>query len=342
MAKIITMGEIMMRLSPPGYQRFTQATNFDINYGGAEANVAFTLAQLGHDVSFVSKVPANPMGDSAIGALQRKGVNCSHVARGGKRLGIYFLENGASIRPSRVVYDRAESAITEAKPEDFDFDAIFKGADLFHISGITPVISKEAAVVTKAAMKAAKDHGVCVSFDLNYRNGLWKEDIKEKKKVMSDLMEYVDICFGNPLDAAKCLRYEDGETDFINSDYKVCVSAENMAKVVKHYNLKYLITTLRDVQSASDNGWSGAVSDGEKLYEGRKYQLHIVDRVGGGDAFASGFLHAYVTKGTMEDALEYGLATAAIKHTIPGDLNYVTVDEIEELVNNHNIGRVSR
>ncbi|HWT73734.1 MAG TPA: sugar kinase [Mobilitalea sp.] len=342
MAKVVTLGEIMLRLSPPDHQRFPQAVNFDANYGGAEANVAFSLVQLGHEVTYVSRVPSNPIGDCAIQTLQKQGVNCSHIARGGKRLGIYFLENGASIRSPRVLYDRADSAIAEADPKDFNFHEIFQGVDLFHVSGITAVISEKAAALTLEAMKAAKQQGVCVSFDLNYRSGLWKDQVQEKQRIMAAMMEYVDICFGNALDAAKCLGYEDGDTDFYNSPYEVCVNAENMAKVVKRYGLTYLVTTLRNNISASDNGWSAAVSDGNSLYKGKEYQLHIIDRVGGGDAFAAGFLHGYLGRETMETALEYGIAAAAVKHTIPGDLNYISVSEIEALVYGDGAGRVMR
>lgn len=342
MARVVTLGEIMLRLSPPEHQRFGQAVSFDINYGGAEANVAFSLAQFGHQVLYVSKIPANPIGDSAIQSIRKLGVDCSHIVRGGKRLGIYYLENGASIRPSSVVYDRADSSITEAKVEEFDFDVIFKGADLFHVSGITAVISEKAALVTLAAMKAAKRHGVCVSLDLNYRAKLWTEQVEQKQVFMSSLMEYVDICFGNALDATKCLGYKDEETDFLNSDYSVCVSDENMAKVVKHYGLTYLITTLRNNVSASYNEWSAAISDGKKLYKGGEYHLDIVDRVGGGDAFAAGFLHGYLAGKSMGVALEFGIAAAAIKHTIPGDLNYISIDEVEALVEGGGKGRVVR
>ena len=204
MAKIVTLGEIMLRLSPPGYQRFAQASDFEINYGGAEANVAASLAQFGNDAAFVSKVPANAIGDAAVATLRKLGVDCSHIVRGGNRLGIYFLENGASVRPSSVVYDRADSAITKATADEFDFDAIMKDADLFHVSGITPVLSKTAAELTMTALKKAKEHGVTVSFDLNYRTKLWTEDIEGKQKMLSEMMPYVDICFGNARGVGCC------------------------------------------------------------------------------------------------------------------------------------------
>lgn len=342
MAKVVTMGEIMLRLSPPGNQRFIQANSFDVNYGGGEANVAVSLAEFGHYSAFVSKIPDNGIGDCAVAALRKNNVDCTYIVRGGRRLGIYYLENGASVRPSGVIYDREGSAIAEANSEEFDFDKIFEQADLFHISGITPVISNHGAELTKAAMKAAKAHGVTVSFDLNYRAKLWTEDITKKQEQMDSLMEYVDICFGNALDAAKCLGYTDGQTDFINEDYKNCVSAENMRKVAEHYGLKYLITTLRHNTSASDNGWCAAVSDRVKLYTGRQYDLHIVDRVGGGDAFAAGFLHGCLLGWDMERSLEFAIAAAAIKHTIPGDVNHVTAEEVERLAGGDGKGRVIR
>ena len=214
MAKVVTLGEIMLRLSPPGYQRFAQASDFEINYGGAEANVAASLAQFGNDAAFVSKIPANAIGDAAVATMKKLGVDCRHIVRGGKRLGIQFLENGASVRPSSVVYDRADSAITQALAEEFDFDTIFEGVDLFHVSGITPVLSDTAAELTMTALKKAKEHGVTVSFDLNYRAKLWTEDVEGKQKMLSDMMEYVDICFGNARDAAKCLGYTEEGIDF--------------------------------------------------------------------------------------------------------------------------------
>lgn len=197
MAKVITLGEIMLRLSPSGYQRFMQAADFEVNYGGAEANVAASLARFGNSAAFVSKIPANAIGDAAVATLKKLGVDCSHIVRGGKRLGIYFLENGVSVRPSSVVYDRADSAVTQALPEEFDFDEIFKDADLFHVSGITPVLSETAAALTMTALKKAKEHSVTVSFDLNYRAKLWTDKVSEKQEMLSSMMPYVDICFGN-------------------------------------------------------------------------------------------------------------------------------------------------
>ncbi len=342
MAKVVTLGEIMLRLSPPGYQRFAQATDFEINYGGAEANVAASLAQCGHHCIFLSKIPENAIGDAAIGALRKLNVDCSHIARGGERLGIYYLENGASIRPSSVVYDRAGSAVTKASPEEFDFDEIFKDADLFHVSGITPVLSEDATKLTFAALKKAKEYGVTVSFDLNYRSKLWTSDIEGKQKNLSEMMKYVDICFGNARDAAKCLGYTEEGVDFINGDYSICVDEEHMRNVMNHYHFTHLITTLRNSISASDNGWSGAVCTPDEFYKGRDYMLHIVDRVGGGDSFSSGFLHGVLSDMGSKKALEFGLAAAAIKHTIPGDLNYISESEVLAMIESDGAGRVQR
>ena len=342
MAKVVTMGEIMLRLSPPGYQRFAQASEFEINYGGAEANVAVSLAQLGHDVTYISKIPSNAIGEAAIATLKKTGVDCRYIARGGKRLGIYFLENGASVRPSSVVYDRADSSITQASAEEFDFDQIFDGAELFHVSGITPVLSEETARLTRIALQKAKEHDVTTSFDLNYRAKLWTEDVKGKQKMLSELMPYVDICFGNARDAAKCLGYAEKDTDFIDGDYSICVDEKHMENVRKRYGFIYLITTLRKSISASDNGWSGAVCSESGLYQGSGYNLHIVDRVGGGDSFAAGFLHGILTHMEPDRALEFALAAASIKHTIPGDLNYISEEEVLTLMNSDGSGRVNR
>ena len=342
MAKVVTLGEIMLRLSPPGYQRFTQADSFEINYGGAEANVAASLSQFGHHSLFLSKIPENAIGDAAISTLRSLNVDCDHIARGGKRLGIYFLENGASVRPSSVVYDRADSSVTKASVEEFDFDEIFKDAKLFHVSGITPVLSEDAKKLTFAALKKAKEHHVMVSFDLNYLAKLWTSGVKEKQQMLSEMMEYADICFGNARDAAKCLGYAEDGVDFINGDYSICTDEEHMRNVLNHYHFTYLVTTLRNSLSASDNGWSGAVCTSDDYYKGRDYMLHIVDRVGGGDSFASGFLHGILSNMGSRKSLEFGLAAAAIKHTIPGDLNYVTESEVLSMIESDGAGRVQR
>lgn len=342
MAKVVTLGEIMIRFSPPGREKFMQAKNFDVNYGGGEANVAASLSNFKHEVYYVTKVPNNVLGDCAIATLRKLNVNCDYVAKGGKRLGIYYLENGESVRPSSVIYDREDSSMSKATISDFDFDEIFKNADLFHVSGITPVLSDQCAEITIEALKSAKKNNVTISFDLNYRSKLWISSIKEKQRLISNMMEYVDICFGNARDAAKALGYFYNNMDFINGDYDICINEENMRKVLERYNFTYLITTKRNSISASDNGLSAAVCGKDKFYEGKGYNLHIVDRVGGGDAFAAGFLHGVLSGYSMEYSLEFAIAASAIKHTIPGDINFATVEDVKSLVDGDGSGRVQR
>lgn len=342
MAKVVTLGEIMLRLSPPGYQRFMQAAGFHACYGGAEANVAGSLAQLGHQVSFLTKVPANALGNAAVHSLQSLGIDCSHVAYGGNRLGIYFLENGASVRPSSVIYDRADSSFAQASVHDFDFDAVFRYADLFHLSGISPVLSPQAGAFCLEAVKKAKEHNLTISFDLNFRSRLWTSNIPEKQRLLSAIISYADICFGNPRDAANCLGYSVPGLDFIHCEYKDCISEEQLQKMADFYHLDMIVTTQRDSVSASDNGWSARLYTSEKLYTGAEYQLHIVDRVGGGDSFAAGVLHGYLKQMSPKDTLEFGIATAALKHTIPGDMNYISESEVFQLIQNQGTGRVQR
>ncbi|WP_302821266.1 sugar kinase [Fusobacterium ulcerans] len=342
MAEIVTMGEIMLRLSPPGYQRFIQATSFDINYGGSEGNIAVCLSNYGHNTAYITKLPKNTMGDCVVATLRKYGVDCSAIVRGGNRVGIYFLENGSSVRPSSVVYDRADSSMAQATSDDFDFEAILKDIKWFHTSGITPVLNKEVAKATKKAMMIAKKNGAIVSFDLNYRVKLWAEEIEEKQKLIADMMQYVDVCFGNARDAAMVLGYKDGDIDFINGDYSICVNEENMQKVIKKYKFKYLVSSLRESISASDNKYSAVVATEDDIYTGKKYMLHITDRVGSGDAFASGFIHGLITGKSKEEALNFAIASSAIKHTIPGDLNFTIVEEVEKLATSSGEGRVVR
>lgn len=342
MADIVTMGEIMLRLSPPGYQRFIQASQFDVTYGGSEGNIAVCLANYGHEIAYITKLPVNAIADCAITSLRKSAVDCSMIVRGGKRLGTYFLENGASVRPASVVYDRSGSAMAEAEPDDFDFEKCLKGVKWFHTSGITPVIGKGTAEAVKKAMIVAKKNGAIVSFDLNYRGKLWLENIEEKQKMMTDLMQYVDICFGNARDAALVLGYKDSDQDFINGEYSICVNEENMKKVIKKYGFKYLVTSLRESISASDNRYSAMVVTEKEMYIGKKYDVHIVDRVGSGDAFASGFIHGLVSGKTKEGALDFAIASAVLKHTIPGDFNFASVEEVEKLAYGDVAGRVQR
>ena len=340
MAKIVTLGEIMLRLSTPGHSRFVQTDSFDVVYGGGEANVAVSCANYGHEAYFVTKLPAHEIGQSAVNSLRRFGVRTDFIARGGSRVGIYFLESGAAMRPSKVIYDRAGSSIAEALPEDFDFDAIMEGADWFHWSGITPAISDRAAELTRLACEAAKRHGVTVSVDLNFRKKLWTKE--KAQSVMRPLMQYVDVCIGNEEDAELCLGFkpdadvEGGRTDA--EGYKGIFKA-----MADEFGFKYVVSTLRESFSASHNGWKAMIYDGKEFYESRRYDiLPIVDRVGGGDSFSGGLIHGLLTKPSQGEALEFAVAASALKHTIDGDFNMVSASEVEALAGGDASGRVQR
>ncbi len=343
MAKVITMGEIMLRLSTPGNEKILQADEFDINYGGGEANVAVSLANYGHDAEFVTKVPKNPIGEAAVAALRKMNVGTRFIARGGERLGIYFLETGSAMRASNVIYDRAHSAISEADPSDFNFDEIFKGADWFHFTGITPAVSDKAAELTELACKAAKKAGVKVSCDLNFRKKLWSSE--KAQKVMSNLMQYVDVCIGNEEDAEKVLGFKPGETDVTSGDLKLDGYKSIFEQMVKKFNFEYVISSLRVSHSASDNGWSACIysRDTKEFYHSREYRISpIVDRVGGGDSFAGGVICGFLDGKDFKAALEYGVAASALKHTIPGDFNLVSRADVDSLVGGDGSGRVQR
>ncbi len=343
MAKIVTMGEIMLRLSTPGNQRFIQADEFDVHYGGGEANVAVSLANYGHDAEFVTAVPDNAIGSCVVATLRKYGVSTAHIARCGDRLGIYFLETGAAMRASQVVYDRAGSSIATADASVFDFDAIFRDADWFHFTGITPAISDSAAALTEAALKAAKKHGVTVSVDLNFRKKLWSSE--KAQKVMTHLMQYVDICIGNEEDAEKVLGFKPGSTDVTKGDLELAGYVDIFNRMIDTFGFKYVISSLRESHSASDNGWSACIMDGasREFYHSRKYRIApIVDRVGGGDSFAGGLICGLLDGKDFKAALEFAVAASALKHTIPGDINLVTRAEVENLAGGDASGRVQR
>jgi 2-dehydro-3-deoxygluconokinase len=340
MKKVVTMGEIMLRLSTPGFERFSQAKSFNVTYGGGEANVAVSLANYGFDAYFVSKLPDNPIGQSAVNHLRRFGVNTDYVTRGGERVGTYYLETGCSMRASKVVYDRADSAMAKATMADFDFDAIFEGADWFHFSGITPALCPEAAVITEEALKAAKRHNVMVSVDLNYRKKLWTE--AEAKKVMTNLMQYVDVCIGNEEDAEKVLGFKPGETDVTTGSLELEGYYDIFKQMKDQFGFKYVVSTLRESYSASDNGWSALIYDGNEFYRSKKYDVRIVDRVGGGDSFAGGLIYGLLALDDFKEALEFAVGASALKHTIPGDFNLVSVDEVLTLIQGDASGRVQR
>ena len=340
MGKIVTLGEIMLRLSPEGNDRFIQTDRFRIIPGGGEANVAVSLANYGHEAVFVTKLPQHEIGQIAVNALRRYGVDTRYIVRGGDRVGLYYAETGASMRPSKVIYDRAHSAIAEAHADEFDFDKIFEGAQWFHWSGITPAVSDNAAEITKKACEAAKRHGVTVSVDLNFRKKLWTSE--KAISVMRPLMQYVDVCIGNEEDAQLCLGFkpdadvEGGKTD-ASGYHKIF---EQMAK---QFGFKYVVSTLRESYSATHNGWKALIYNGKEFYESRHYDIDpIIDRVGGGDSFAGGQIHGLLTKPTQGEALEFAVAASALKHTINGDFNLVSEAEVESLAKGNANGRVQR
>lgn len=338
--KIVTLGEIMLRLTTPNYQRFVQAESFDVTYGGGEANVALSLANYGFDSYYVTKLPDNPLGQSALNHLRRYGVKTDHVAWGGDRLGIYFLETGAAMRPSKVVYDRARSSIACARPSDFDFESIFSATDWFHFTGITPALSSEATALTEHALQVAKDKGVTVSVDLNYRKNLWTPE--QAQKVMVKLMKYVDVCIGNEEDAEKTLGFRAGNTDVTKGKLEIEGYRESLIKMQKEFGFKAVATSLRESYSASDNGWSAIMYDGTNFASSKKYDVHIVDRVGSGDSFSAGLIFGLLSEMNTADALEFAVAASALKHTIQGDFNHITPHEVFSLVRGDTSGRVQR
>ena len=338
--KVVTLGEIMLRLSTPNYQRFVQAESFDVVYGGGEANVAVSLANYGLDSYYVTKLPTNPLGQSALNYLRRFGVKTDHIVRGEGRLGIYFLETGAAMRPSKVVYDRTDSTIANAKASDFDFEKIFTGADWFHFTGITPALNRNAAQLTEEALKTAKSLGVTVSVDLNYRKNLWTPE--EAQKTMTHLMQYVDVCIGNEEDAEKTLGFKPGKTDVAAGSLELAGYRDIFVQMREKFGFKLIATSLRESYSASDNGWSALIYDGQEFYHSKKYDVRIVDRVGGGDSFSAGLIYGLLEGMSPQDALEFSVAASALKHTIHGDFNHVSVDEVLQLVQGDASGRVQR
>ena len=328
MKKVVTLGELILRLSTPEYKRLDQTNSFHIIFGGAEANVAVALANYGYDTYLVSKLPENDIGQMGINSLKRFGVNTEYIKRGGARMGLYFSETGSSMRPSRVIYDRSQSSISQATIDDFDFDEIFADADWFHFSGIMPALSQEAAILTKVALQAAKKYGVTVSADFNYRSNLW--DIKEAHRVMTDLMQYVDVCF----DSHTTLLYKNEDVSYLPQDLSPSDFEKVFKELVDKFDFKYVVNSMRKSYSASDNGWSACAYDRDKgtFYHSREYHLRIVDRVGGGDSYVSGVIYGLLEGKDLKDALEFGVAAAALKHTIPGDFNLVSVEEVENLL----------
>jgi 2-dehydro-3-deoxygluconokinase len=340
MGKIITFGEIMLRLAPEGYYRFTQAANLGATYGGGEANVAVSLANFGLPACFVTKLPKHDIGQAAVNKLREFGVDTSQITRGGNRIGIYFLEKGASQRPSKVIYDRAHSSIAEASAADFDWNAIFEGASWFHFTGITPAISDSAAAITVEACKTAKSKGLTVSCDLNYRKNLWSRE--KARETMTSLMPHVDLCIANEEDAADVFdiraRNTDAASGRINHEgYREV--AKNLADI---FGFKHVAITLRESISASDNNWAALLYSGGELYFSKKYAVHIVDRVGGGDSFGAGLIYGFIQGLPPQESLEFAVAASCLKHSIEGDFNMVSADEVKKLAGGDASGRVQR
>ncbi len=338
--RIVTFGEIMMRLNPFGYERFVQADRFEVSFAGGEANVAVSLANFGMDAAFVSKLPGHEIGRSAVNALRRYGVDTSGIVRGGDRLGVYYVEKGASQRPSKVIYDRAGSAIALAKTTDFDWNTIFDGASWFHWTGITPALGGELPDICLAACKAAKEHGVTISCDLNYRKKLWSAEAAGR--CMATLMPYVDVCIANEADAKDVFGIEAENTDVESGalNHKGYISVAR--QLSGRFGCKKIAVTLRGSLSATDNDWAGMLYSGDGAVFSPTYRVHIVDRVGGGDSFAAALIYSQLTGMDDQDAINFAVAASCLKHSIEHDFNLVSVDEVRSLAAGNASGRVQR
>ena len=340
MARVITFGEIMLRLAPNGYYRFFQDDQLQATFGGGEANVSVSLANFGMDSVYVTKLPEHAIGQAAVNSLRYFGVDTSKIVRGGDRVGIYFLEKGASQRGSVCIYDRAHSAIQEAQPSDFDWDDIFEGADWFHFTGITPALGANLVEICKQACIAAKANGVKISCDLNYRGKLWTR--AEAREAMTELCKYVDVCISNEEDAKDVFGIEAENTDIyggkLNKDGYKSVAKQLADK----FGFEKVAITLRSSISANDNDWAAMLYDGENYCFSKEYHLHIVDRVGGGDSFGGGLIYALLSGKDSQAAIEFAVAASALKHSIEGDFNRVSVKEVEKLAGGDGSGRVQR
>ncbi len=338
--KAITFGELMLRLAPEGYYRFVQADRLGATYGGGEANVAVSLANFGTDVGFVSKLPENEIGQAAVNSLRRFGVDTSGIARGGNRIGIYYLEKGASQRPSKVIYDRAGSSFATSGKEDYDWDKLLDGVTWFHFTGITPALGDNLADVLLDVLPTMKKRGITVSCDLNYRKKLWTRD--KAREVMTKLMPYVDVCISNEEDAYDVFGIKAGGTDVTKGN----LDKESYKSVAKQladkFGFSYVAITLRTSISANDNKWAGMLYDGKEYNLSKEYLIHIVDRVGGGDSFGGGLIYALMHGYDSKSAIEFAVAASCLKHSVEGDYNMVTVSEVNALAGGDGSGRVQR
>lgn len=338
--RIVCFGEIMMRLNPEGYLRFVQAQKFEASYAGGEANVSVSLANYGMDAAFVTKLPKNELGQSAVNELRRFGVDCGSIVWGGPRLGIYFVEKGASQRASKVIYDRAGSSIALAKREDFDWEKILEGADWFHFTGITPALGGENPEICLDALKVCKEKGIKVSCDLNYRKKLWTRE--QAGETMSKLMPYVDVCIANEEDAADVFDIHATGTDIQGGSLNKEGYIDVARQLKERFGCSHVAITLRSSISATDNKWAGMLYDGQQACFSPEYLIHIVDRVGGGDSFGGGLIYSLANGFSTQDAINYAVAASCLKHTIEHDFNLMSVDEVKALAAGNASGRVQR
>lgn len=340
MSKVVCFGEIMLRLAPNGYYRFFQNDQMQATFGGGEANVAVSLANYGQDVSYVTKLPTHAIGQAAVNSLRAFGVDTSDIVRGGERVGIYYLEKGASQRGSVCIYDRAHSSIQTADRADFDWDKIFDGADWFHFTGITPALGENLVEICLDACKAAKAKGITISCDLNYRGKLWTR--QQAREAMTKLCEHVDVCISNEEDAKDVFGIEAENTDIYGGKLDKDGYKSVAKQLMDRFGFEKVAITLRTSISASDNNWAGMLYDGKDYCFSKEYKLHIVDRVGGGDSFGGGLIYALRNGKDTQQAIEFAVAASALKHSIEGDFNRVGVGEVEKLAGGDGSGRVQR
>ncbi len=336
----VFFGELLMRLATKRYERFVQAREFEVNYTGAEANAAVSLAHFGLDAYVVSVVPNTEIGQACTNFIRQFGVNTDFVLRSGRRLGTFYLETGASQRPSKVIYDRAGSSITELSPGKVSWDEVFAGKHWFHWSGTAPALSESMAATTREACQAAKKHHLMVSCDLNYRRKLWSPE--KAREVMTDLMQYVDVLIGNEEDSAVVLGVEAKDVDVASGSLDAERYKEVAGELHRRFGFKYVATTLRESISASENGWSCLLSDGKQCYLSRKYRIWIVDRVGGGDSFSGGLIYGLLTGMSCQDTVEFAAAASCLKHSIHGDFNHASKEEVLALIGGSGSGRIQR
>ena len=340
--KVVTFGEIMLRLAPEGYLRFAQAEKFGVVYGGGEANVSVSLANYGIDSAFVTKLPKHEIGQAAVNSLRKFGVDTSMIVRGGDRVGIYFNEKGASQRPSKVIYDRAGSAIATAQPSDFNWDEIFEGVDWFHFTGITPALNPTVADICLDACKAAKAHGVTISCDLNFRKKLWSRE--QARETMTKLCEYIDVCISNEEDAHDVFGIDAENTDIAGGKLNHEGYKSVARQLAEKFNFEKVAITLRSSISANDNNWAALLYDhnANEYCFSKSYHMHIVDRVGGGDSFGGGLIYSCLNGYSTQDAVEFAVAASCLKHSIEGDFNLMSVEEVKALAGGNGTGRIQR